>query len=522
MNTNIFPFLSQQDKNFLTDYINEYSSSSSIISSSQIENILSQWREAKQQYLFSIFGDQLIHSTEIEYSFSPEQLAQNFQFSSEEKEFICALTNLFCYNPNFRPYTQYLSYFVSIENLITNRWMGETISLPLPNNRSFKIDKNTKMMRILNKLSKEYHLPFFENLRKHLAEISTNKSVKTTLYVSIHPLDYLTMSDNIENWSSCMSWINEGSYRSGTIEMMNSPKVVVAYTINEDNKLLDYWNSKSWRNLIILDEDHIAGTRCYPFCNEILTKAAEQLLADLANQKGIFSYGNTFYTGTKDKRTKYIKVAVDDNKTILFNYETNHMYNDMRQGKENEHTFLLANKLLECPEEGIVLDVNYSGPLTCATCGRIIDDNDFSNSEEGEAIVNCPDCAPDSYLLECLMECCDCGDLYQEEDLHETRDGLVCETCFYNSYRYCVDIDECANINNLSIVIIVNDEGEQISEIPLYDSDNYTMLITDPEVPLDEYSKYGEVVINYRYLKEQFWDELPFEYMRKLEEIYNG
>lgn len=518
MNTNNFPSLSQQDKNFLAEYINTYSSSF-ITSPKQIEKILSQWREAKSQYLFSIFGDQLIHSTEVEYSFSPEQLAQNFQFSSEEKEFICALTNLFCYNPNFRPYVQYLSYFVSIENLITNRWMGETISLPLPNNRSFKIDRNTKMMRILNKLSKEYHLPFFDTLRKHVAEISTNKSVKTTLYVSIHPLDYLTMSDNAENWHSCMSWINAGTYKCGTIEMMNSPKVVVAYTINEDNKLLDYWNSKSWRNLIILDEDHIAGTRCYPFCNEILTKAAEQLLADLANQKGIFSYGNTFHTGTRNRHTKYIEVAATPNKTFLFNYETNNMYNDMRLGKEAEHTFLLANKLLERPEEKIILDVNYSGPLTCATCGRIIDDDDLSTSREEEGTVNCPNCAPDNYLsMKC---CCNCGNSYEEEDLHETRDGLVCETCFCNFYEYCIDIDEYVNINDLGMIFIVNDEGEQISEISLYDNDNYIMLITDPKIPLN-YNEYNEGTINYRFLKRQFWDKLPFKYVRKLEATYNG
>ena len=518
MNTNNFPSLSQDDLIFFTNYINNYSSSY-ISSSKQIENILSQWRKAKQQYLFSIFGDQLIHSKEIKYSISPAELAQNFQFSSEEKEFICALTNLFLYNSNFRPYTKYFSNLISVENLITNRWNEETISLPLPNNRSLKIDKNTKMMRILNKLSKEYNLPYFETLRKHLAEISTNKSIKTTLYVSIHPLDYLTMSDNAENWNSCMSWINNGSYKSGTIEMMNSPKVVVAYTINENNKLLNYWNSKSWRNLIILDEDHMAGTRCYPFYNEILTKEAEQLLADLANQKGIFSYGSTFYTGTRNKRTKYIEVAATPNKTLLFNYETNHMYNDMRLGRENEHTFLLANKLLERPEEKIVLDVNYSGPLTCITCGRIIDDNDLSTSKEEESTVNCPNCAPDCYLS--ITCCSNCGNLYEEEDLHETRDGLVCETCFCNFYEYCIDIDEYVNINDLGMIFIVNDEGEQISEISLYDNDNYTMLITDPKILLN-YNEYNEITINYRFLKRQFWDRLPLEYMRELEATYNG
>ena len=42
------------------------------------------------------------------------------------------------------------------------------------------------------------------------------------------------MSDNDYGWDSCMGWMNEGEYRLGTVEMMNSPCIVVAYIDGEE------------------------------------------------------------------------------------------------------------------------------------------------------------------------------------------------------------------------------------------------------------------------------------------------
>ena len=42
------------------------------------------------------------------------------------------------------------------------------------------------------------------------------------------------MSDNNSGWESCMSWRNNGCYRRGTVEMMNSPYVIVAYLMLEE------------------------------------------------------------------------------------------------------------------------------------------------------------------------------------------------------------------------------------------------------------------------------------------------
>ena len=72
----------------------------------------------------------------------------------------------------------------------------------------------------------------FEQMRIKHSQILNKKRLKGTLCLSIHPLDYITISDNNCDWDSCMTWTGDdcpGEYRLGTLEMMNSPSVVVAY-----------------------------------------------------------------------------------------------------------------------------------------------------------------------------------------------------------------------------------------------------------------------------------------------------
>jgi hypothetical protein len=78
------------------------------------------------------------------------------------------------------------------------------------------------------------------------------------------------MSDNTIGWSSCMSWSGDGEYRQGTVEMMNSPCVVVGYLRSEkDMPMTDgaKWNNKKWRCLFHWDEDLeiVFAGRQYPF-----------------------------------------------------------------------------------------------------------------------------------------------------------------------------------------------------------------------------------------------------------------
>ena len=104
----------------------------------------------------------------------------------------------------------------------------------------------------------------------------------------------MTMSDNANGWESCMNWTQgPGSYRAGTIEMMNSPLVVVAYITTKpyypENTSIE-WTSKSWRELIIVHPNAICSVKSYPYYNIAFDKALVNWLVDLVEEKTEWRY----------------------------------------------------------------------------------------------------------------------------------------------------------------------------------------------------------------------------------------
>lgn len=119
---------------------------------------------------------------------------------------------------------------------------------------------------------------YFVNDKKALTDIQNEASriiqenkVEGTLCFSVHPLDFLSLSENTYNWRSCHSL--DGEYRAGNLSYMMDENTFICYLKGADNvKLPNFpeevkWNSKKWRNLLFLSNDYnmlIAG-RPYPY-----------------------------------------------------------------------------------------------------------------------------------------------------------------------------------------------------------------------------------------------------------------
>jgi hypothetical protein len=146
---------------------------------------------------------------------------------------------------------------MSDDCLISNIYDGSSFEIQDRNGKSFKINRGCKVSKVLGKLANILNLPGWEDFRICHSQILNQKDLGGNLTISIHPLDYMTMSDNSYGWESCMSWESEGGYRQGTVEMMNSRSVVIAYLSGEDKMRIgdDFWNSKKWRMWLFL-EDH--------------------------------------------------------------------------------------------------------------------------------------------------------------------------------------------------------------------------------------------------------------------------
>lgn len=209
------------------------------------EHLLLPWAKAKSNYLYDLLGHNLIISKSIFYNKVNEEILTEMIEMKLNSPFIQAF-NDFILNKG-REYSC-LRLLISEYSLANNEYSGLDFTIERPNRKKLKIHSGCKPIRILQKIVKEFEIPYFEEFRLEHSRILNQKTLVGDLCLSIHPLDYMTMSDNDYDWSSCMSWI-DGEYRQGTVEMMNSACVIVAYIKGRnDYSIQNYqWTNKKWR-----------------------------------------------------------------------------------------------------------------------------------------------------------------------------------------------------------------------------------------------------------------------------------
>ena len=271
---------------------------------------------------------------------------------------------------------------------------------------SFKctIKNGMKTIKTITKVLQATHYPNiekFEKWKNTVNKISAIQEAKTNLVISIHPLDYMTMSDNNCGWRSCMSWKNEGCYRAGTLEMMNSNVAVIAYlesfspfTINLSENEIYNLSNKSWRSLFYVHKDFILSGKSYPYGNDNLTLEILKHISNLVKENLNWNYQ---FKNQKYLDTQYIK----NNFWLRDSFDTNY------DKKKKHHSILvytngMYNDIVEDPTTNYYCYRNYvnnskkiclSGPATCICCGEIIrNPRDIYDYEELGRILVCDTC----------------------------------------------------------------------------------------------------------------------------------
>lgn len=250
--------------------------------------------------------------------------------------------------------------------------------------------------------SLEKHIKQFENLMS----LNINRTISSDIILSIHPLDFMTMSDNDSNWISCMSWREFGSYRSGTVEMMNSASIVIAYSKAEKTMNLfegndKYkWNNKTWRELFIVTKDFIYPIKGYPYHSKEFEEFVINKIAELGEKNCGFKYRKDFCKGVSPQ------------------FYTNNMYNDTTC-----RTAEIIGKLSTGLTEEAVKEIefNYSGNFVSSTSGDIIGlDPDYETGLLADA-ADCP-----------YYKCPHCGQivLYDAVSWSDYEGEYVCDNCY--------------------------------------------------------------------------------------------
>ena len=388
-----------------------------------VEHYLRFWNDAKSKHLFELFGHQLRISVPVEYKIDKDELEQLIRKMWHEDEaariFRNTLLNLFpCMSDDYDAVSSLLSPWFLAQNKV-EIWRDD-MSVHLKDGKVLKIQNGSRPLRSIRKIAESYGIEGFEHFMNKHSECLNQKVLKGTVHMSIHPMDYMTMSDNNEGWESCMSWANDGCYKQGTVEMMNSPCAVVGY-LESDSRRIEFgwdddaqacytWNSKKWRSLFLVDPDFIVNVKQYPYYNEHLVSKCVSLLAEQAG------WGEVELR----KFEHYRNNSYADHQ-IYIRFETGAMYNDFGCGH-----FLALNPEIE--GDYYCDGYCYSGNPMCVWCGGTHD----IGKEGEESCLLCGSCDN--------RRCCDCCGhrICSDEGMYWVDDDCLCESCWEN----CTDEDE--------------------------------------------------------------------------------
>ena len=339
-----------------------------------------------------------------------------------------------------------------------------------------------------------------EKARILQSQLLNTKSLKGNLNLSIHPLDYITMSDNEYDWSSCMSWEESGCYRLGTLEMLSSPKVIVAYLTGENNEYhltSDItWNNKKWRELFVVDKNVISGVRGYPYYNKTLESTVLNKLVELATN----NLGWEFEKDTIKFLTNSYSPETNE-KTYSISMHTNAMYNDFGIQSPQAHLGINTREILkENP-----INIDYGNYPYCLSCGEPIYLQNDSESE-WDTLGDGLEC----FSCRGLYYCDDCGMLCDADDLCDINGKLVCSCCSAENYIYCEECNNYISIEDCEtfITFAYNPRTKRI----------YEFLAHIHEDCLNNYLKENQNIYDFAFGKVTFpWSESTF--VEKLSQI---
>ena len=464
---NLFGKLKDIDQGKILDYIDNYGSldsDSNLTIKAPLSHILRFWDYNKLD-LFRIFGGKELILTKQIVITKPQSMIEDeleekmFRNDGVGKKFSNTFYHL------VRNKFDHISSMYSLmyyNTLASNVYSGASFSIPTPDGHTIAVNNGCKVSKVLGKIAKAFNLDGYEEFRLAHSQCLNQKQLTGELCLSIHPLDYMTMSDNNCDWSSCMSWMDKGDYRQGTVEMMNSKYVVIAYLkSSEDMQFLGHdWNSKKWRCLYIVTPQIISAIRHYPYYSDELDGITLKWLRDLAQENAGWEYIDTL----SKVRNYYNNVIAPLDREISLNFYTGFMYNDFH----SEHNAYVSPYI---PDK---FELCFSGESECMFCGEDVSGYDEDRMPPSSlACNNCED----------VKWCDECGGRIDGEPI--IVDGMcVCSYCYDEHFRTCDKCEETYHEENMTSIYLRY--GEEVT--------NYHMTVCNEcKYRFERANTYGKI-----------------------------
>lgn len=314
------------------------------------------------------------------------------------------------------------------------------------------------------------------DIQNEASRIIQEDKIEGTLCLSVHPLDFLSLSENTYNWRSCHSL--DGEFRAGNLSYMMDKNTIICYLKGMDEAILPNfgpevkWNSKKWRVLLYISNDWkmIFAGRQYPFDSKT---GMDIVLKDLLPAARVFGRSNEYHcklsyfsderytdwldvlkpqvpisdTSVVDISYKYVPV---DNKLValedlVLNGKGSKQFNDVLQSSCYSPIYAFSymkSSPWNKTEDGKVIEYsltqinrtkfNIGGYTYCLWCGE-------EECLTGSDSMMCENCELEhgTENNDLITTCSCCGGRMFTEDAYWVDDEEWCENCYNEYARRC-------------------------------------------------------------------------------------
>ena len=428
------------------DFIEVIKYSQEGIREPQVDALFDQWYNAKADYI-NRWKDYIYECGKVSFALDKESQRMNF--------------NDFLYHLD-RKYLGVNDLLDFLRNQGFESFYDNTLKTSCHLKNGVVIPAGSKIIRAFKYFIASDSL--LRTLQDEASMVIQKNKLEGTLCFSVHPLDFLSSSENTYNWRSCHSL--DGEYRAGNLSYMVDSSTVICYIkSDEDVKLPNFpehvkWNNKKWRMLLFSNPTCtlLFAGRQYPFSSmEALEIVKEKYLTSLIYRgyneeiamrsvKAWSAWHNDFatpqisYANGEDCEDHYvtpyryyfINNGIYDRRKIIKDVKGSLHFNDLLRSSVYEPYFCF----LKTPyDEG--MKIKIGGPVKCLCCGEEnICTNDTMMCEECELKYGESE---DDMFCYCEL----CGTRILSEDSLWCHDiGPVCQYC---ADEYCVTCAECGD-----------------------------------------------------------------------------
>lgn len=352
----------------------------------KVDIIKNEWQKNKMPFI-NMFKNQLIYTY-------PEKIVLEW----DEKEKISALNefiDMIDYTWHNKELASYLYCMKDdfYKNLSSKSFSDDNVFIP----------KGTKIIKSFKFFEKNKNI--LEIIQSYASHLIQESKVEGYLSFSVHPLDYLSLSENTYNWRSCHAL--DGEYRAGNLSYMMDKSTIVCYLSNREEYILPNfpkeikWNSKKWRMLLFLNSNNsimFAG-RQYPFSVKNILPQISKIFYDIFSIEFNEQWDQCFKSN-ENKEGKELclldKEKIIPLKHLIIDEKGSRHYNDLLKSssyipfyttndsiKEKIPIFIGSSvPCLRCGEDDII----FSDTLLCSKC-----EIKYGNSND-ESIIYCECC----------------------------------------------------------------------------------------------------------------------------------